>query len=184
MPRTNQMERTRSAIVEAARELADSGAEMTMPTIAAAARVSEATAYRYFPDLVSLLRAAVTVESQVNALKDATDSDDPVERVGIAAEILGRAVLRRQGAVRAVVAATIAKPATAGERPVQRFALIEHALQGREGVDQLVRDLAVVISAESVFTLTDLCGLTPDEAIASLVATARRITAAALPDPR
>ena len=48
---SNQMERTRSAIVAAARELADSGAEITMPAVAAEARVSEATAYRYFPDL-------------------------------------------------------------------------------------------------------------------------------------
>lgn len=77
----------------------------------------------------------------------------------------------------------------AADRPVRRFALIEHALApwvekhdlaGRPEVDQLVRDLAVTISAESLFTLLDLCGLTPDEAIASLAATARRLTAAAV----
>ncbi|MER7279064.1 TetR family transcriptional regulator [Dactylosporangium sp. NPDC000244] len=185
--RANQMERTRSAILAAARDLADSGAEITMSAVAAEARVSEATAYRYFPDLVSLLRAAVMVEDQVAALRSMTAGDDPVERIGQAAEVLGRAVLRRQGAVRAVVAASIAKPSTARERPAQRFALIEHALvpwidanglAGRADVEQLVRDLALVVSAESVFALTDLCGLAPDDAIASLVATARRVTAA------
>ncbi|WP_033342987.1 TetR/AcrR family transcriptional regulator [Catenuloplanes japonicus] len=188
--RTNQMERTRSAIITAARELTDAGTEITMPAIAAAARVSEATAYRYFPDLVSLLRAAVAVEDQVALLRAATDGDDdPVTRIGHAAEILGRSVIRRQGAVRAVVASAIAKPAIAKTRPAQRFALIEHALAPwiatsglarHPEIDQLVRDLALVISAESVFTLTDLCGLAPDDAIASLAATARRTTAAAV----
>ena len=185
--RTNQMERTRSAIVAAARELADSGAEMTMPAVAAAARVSEATAYRYFPDLVTLLRAAVMVEDQVAALRAVADGDDPVERIAQATEILARATLRRQGAVRVIVASTIAKPSTAKDRPAQRFALIEHALAPwieKRGPafhsDQLVRDLAVVVSAESLFTLIDLCGLSPDDAVASLVATARRTVQAAL----
>lgn len=187
--RANQMERTRTAILGAARELAESGAEITMPAVAARALVSEATAYRYFPDLVSLLRAAVTADDQVGALREATDSDDPVERIAHAARILARSVLRKQGAVRVVVAATLSRPGTAKDRPAQRFALIEHALApwiespGRAGddeIDQLVRDLALVISAESVFTLTDLCGLSPDEAVDSLVATARRITSAAV----
>lgn len=186
---SNQMERTRSAIIAAARDLAESGAEITMPVVAAQARVSEATAYRYFPDLVSLLRAAVMVEDLVAALRSVTRGDDPVERIGQAAEILGRAVLRRQGAIRVVVASTIARPSTARDRPAHRFGLIEHALApwidqcgpaGRADAEELVRGLAIVISAESVFTLTDLCGLTPDAAIASLVATARRMTAAAV----
>lgn len=186
---SNQMERTRSAIVAAARDLADSGAEITMPTVAAQARVSEATAYRYFPDLVSLLRVAVMTDDLVAALRSVTSGDDPVERIGQAAQILGQAVLRRQGAVRVLVTSTIAKPSTAKDRPAHRFGLIEYALAPwtasrgpgeREDVEQLVRDLAVVISAESLFTLTDLCGLAPDDAIASLVATARRMTAAAV----
>ena len=47
--RVHQKARTRSAIVAAAHELAETGGEVTMPAIAAAARVSEATAYRYSP---------------------------------------------------------------------------------------------------------------------------------------
>jgi hypothetical protein len=44
----------------------------------------------------------------------------------------------------------------------------------------LKRDLAVVISAEALFTLTDRCGLSPDEAITSVARLAATITAAAL----
>ncbi|MGW1626979.1 hypothetical protein ACWCQR_50160, partial [Streptomyces sp. NPDC002172] len=101
----------------------------------------------------------------------------------------GRAVLRRQGAVRVVVASTIAKPSTARDRPAHRFGLIEHALApwidrcgptGRADAEQLVRGLALVISAESLFALMDLCDLTPDDAVAGLVTTARQMTAAAV----
>ncbi|MFD5537078.1 TetR/AcrR family transcriptional regulator [Streptomyces sp. NPDC127079] len=186
---SSQMERTRSAIVAAARELADTGAEITMPQVAAEARVSEATAYRYFPDLLSLLRVAVMAEDLVAVLRAATRGDDPVERIGQAAEILGRAVLRRQGAVRVIVASTVVKPSTARARPAHRFGLIRHALApwadrcgsaGHADVEQLVRGLALVISAESLFALIDLCDLTPDDAIASMVTTARQMTAAAV----
>ena len=44
---------------------------------------------------------------------------------------------------------------------------------------QLKRDLAVVVSAEALFTLTDLHGLGPEEAIASIVHTATTLTRAA-----
>lgn len=37
-----------------------------------------------------------------------------------------------------------------------------------------------MVSAEALFTLTDLCGLPPKAAIASAVETARSLTAAAL----
>ena len=57
--RANQKLRTRNAIVQAAAELSRTGREVTMPEVARAAMVSEATAYRYFPDLASLLQEAI-----------------------------------------------------------------------------------------------------------------------------
>jgi len=45
--RVNQKARTRAAIVRAVQDLARDGAEITMPSVARAALVSEATAYRY-----------------------------------------------------------------------------------------------------------------------------------------
>ena len=44
---------------------------------------------------------------------------------------------------------------------------------------RLKRDLAVVVSAEAFFTLTDLCGLAPDEAVTSAARTAATLTRAA-----
>ena len=51
---------------------------------------------------------------------------------------------------------------------------------GPAGLAQLRRDLVAVVSAEALFVLTDLAGLAPDEAIASLVRSATTLTEAAV----
>lgn len=188
--RSNQKERTRAAIVVAARQAITAGGEVTMPDVASRALVSEATAYRYFPDLASLLREALggMWDSPEQAMAPVARSEDPVERIGFATEVLLREVLAYQGAVRAMIAAAITKPA-AVQRPGRRFGLIDLALRPLEDTmavrqparfAQLKRGLAVVVSAETLFTLTDLCGLTPELAIASAIETARSLTAAAI----
>jgi len=184
--RVNQKERTRRAIVAATRDLIRTGGEVTMPAVAKSALVSEATAYRYFPDLASLLREALAGvwPSPEVALAPVAGSGDPVERVACATEALFRHVLTYQGGVRAMIAATITRPDGAEMRPGHRFGLIDEALRPLAAdiavLDQLKRDLAVVISAEALFTLTDLCGLSPEDAIASAVHTARTLTQAAI----
>jgi AcrR family transcriptional regulator len=190
--RANQRLRTRRAIVQAAADLSRTGREVNMPEIAAAALVSEATAYRYFPDLVNLLQEAIAgqLPDPAEALVGVKDSTDPVERVAAAAEFLLRHVLARQGVVRAMIAGTITRPARSA-RPGLRFGLIEHALAPlteAEAIDptaleQLKRGLAVVVSAEALFNLTDLYGLDPEDAIAGVVATATALTRAAMSAP-
>src|SRR6201994_3303826 len=127
--RVNQKQRTRRAIVDAAKRLAASGGEVTMPLVAREALVSEATAYRYFPDLASLLGDADygTWPSPEDALAPVADSTDLVERVAFAAEFLFRGVMANQGAVRAMIAAAITKPG-AQDRPAHRLGLIDHAV--------------------------------------------------------
>jgi AcrR family transcriptional regulator len=189
--RANQKQRTRTAIVDAARELIRSGGEVTMPLVASAALVSEATAYRYFPDLVTLLREALdgVWPSPAEALGPVRGGDDPVERVAYAAEYLLRHVLRYQGAVRAMISASIVRPASAALRPGYRFGLLDEALapldatlgsRQPEALQQLKQRLAIVVSAEALFILTDLCGLPPEDAVSRAVHAARTITAAAL----
>jgi AcrR family transcriptional regulator len=188
--RSNQKERTRTAIVAAAREVITTGGEVTMPEVARRALVSEATAYRYFADLASLLREALAGmwDSAEEVMRPMAGSADPVERVGFAAEALLREVLAYQGAVRVAIAAAVIKP-SAGLRPGRRFRLIDEALhplnatmavREPERFEQLKRGLAVVVSAEALFTLTDLSGLEPGVAIASVAETARSLTAAAV----
>jgi AcrR family transcriptional regulator len=189
--RTNQKERTRTAIVQAARELMTSGAELGMSLVAARARVSEATAYRYFPDLASLLAEAFTGlwPTPAESLAPVAHVTDPAERIAHATEALLRDVHAYQGAVRAMIAASITHPDAGPKRPGRRFGLIDEALTPLAATlteadhatfEQLKRDLAIVVSAEAFFNLTDFCGLTPPAAIASVVHTARTLTAATL----
>ncbi len=191
--RVNQKARTRQAIVAAARELARAGSDVTMPEVSRLALVSEATAYRYFPDLVSLLGETLDGlwPSPAQALAPVADSPDPVERVVFACEFLLRGVLGFQGAVRAMISATITRPDLAAVRPGVRFGLIDHALApfeatltagDPEALPRLRQSLAVVVSAEALFVLTDLCRLSPDEAIASAARTAAALVAAVFRD--
>jgi AcrR family transcriptional regulator len=180
--------------VQAVHELARSAAEITMPSVAKAALVSEATAYRYFPDLVTLLLEADqgTWPDPAQALAPVADSADPAERIGFAARLLLDGVLANESAVRAMIAGSITRPEAAARRPGHRFGLIDAALvPAAERLDpaavaQLRRDLAVVVSAEALFTLTDLCELSRPDAVDSAVHAARSLTEAAfraLPDP-
>jgi AcrR family transcriptional regulator len=189
--RANQKMRTRVAIIEACREIMRSGAPVTMPEVARSALVSEATAYRYFPDLTSLLNAALESmwPSPAEALRPVAHSSDPVERVAFACEFLLRRVQAFQGGVRAMISATITRPELASARPGIRFGLIDEALAplgdtldaaGLARLAQLKADLAAVISSEALFSLTDLVGLSADDAIASLVRTATAVVEAAL----
>lgn len=188
--RANQKRRTHKAIVDACRELIRTGAEVTMPDVARLALVSEATAYRYFPDLVSLLTEALEGlwPGPSEALQPVAASCDPVERVAFACTALLTHVQSFQGAVRAMIAGTITRREADSRRPGHRFDLIDEALAplnatlgvtDPERLAQLKRDLAVVVSAEALFTLIDLGGLSPDDAIASAVRTATTVTEAA-----
>ena len=189
--RTNQKARTRIAIIDACRRLIRTGANVTMTEVAQVALVSEATAYRYFPDLVSLLNEALVGlwPSPSEAFQPIATSTDPTERIAFASEFFLRRILAYQGSVRAMIATTITRPELAAMRPGLRFVWIDFALAPaagrfvREGsalFARLKRDLAVVISPEALFTLIDLCGLSPDEAVMHSVRLATVITMAAL----
>jgi AcrR family transcriptional regulator len=189
--RANQKARTQRAIVEACVELIRQRQAVTMPEVAKAAMVSEATAYRYFPDLASLLAEALAEDwpTAAEALAPVESSNDPVERVAFATRFLLHGIAERQAVVRSMIAATIAQPGLSGRaRPGIRFGLIESALAPFvETVDsadskvlaQLRLDLAVVMSAEALFSLIDLCGLGIEDAVDSAEKTARTLTSAA-----
>ncbi len=107
--------------------------------------------------------------------------------LAVAPEFFLSRVLSYQGAVRAMISATITRPELAAHRPGIRFGLINQALDPIAGtvglpperLAQLKHDLAAVISAEALFSLTDLCHLTPNDAVGSLIRTATTITATA-----
>lgn len=81
-PRANQKERTRAALVAAATELLRSGRPPTVAEAAEAAKVSRATAYRYFPTQEALLvevseltPAVAPVEATLAAMPAEADAE-------------------------------------------------------------------------------------------------------------
>src|ERR1700691_2846900 len=117
--RTNQKVRTERAIVEACVELIRQRQPVTMPEVAKAAMVSEATAYRYFPDLASLLAKALAEDRRTptEAQSPVAASNDPVERVAFATRFLLQGLAERQDSFRSMIPASIAQPDLVRARP-------------------------------------------------------------------
>ena len=78
--RSGQKQRTRDALVAAAREVVANGRTPTVEDAAAAASISRTTAYRYFPNQRALLVAAHP-ETQAASLLPRGSSDDPADRL-------------------------------------------------------------------------------------------------------
>jgi len=161
-----------------------------MSRIASFETIGEATAYRYFPDLVSLLGEAT---------RDAWP--DPAVALGPVAHLPTRPSASTARPRRSCATSWPERGAlddrrhhdrphlVADHRPGCRFALIDAALAplshadppvDADTLDQLKRDLAVIVGAEALFMLTDPCGLSPEEAIASAARTAAAVTQATL----
>src|SRR5712692_508003 len=90
--RTNQKNRTRSALVAAARQLVAQGVTPTVEEAAAAASISRTTAYRYFPSQAALVVAAHP-ETEARSLLPAGAPQDPGERLAAVVDAFTRLII-------------------------------------------------------------------------------------------
>ncbi len=184
----NQKHRTRRAIVEAAAELVRENRTPTVAEAAERALVSRATAYRYFPSQQSLL-----TEVQADATQPSIDTlladigDDIETRVATITRELARMVLADEALFRNQIRASQdAWFARQGDTSVpvregRRLAWIDKALEPAKGVlgrrerARLRTALAVVVGVDSVISLRDICGLSPEATVDALVWTATSV---------
>src|SRR2546421_9946785 len=89
--RTRQKERTRGALIAAARDLVAQGATPPGEDAAAAASISRTTAYRYFPNQPALLVAAHP-ETESPSLLAEDAPEDPAARLHAASEEITRPI--------------------------------------------------------------------------------------------
>ena len=175
--RTRQRARTRRLILDAAVRLMHEGTIPTVEQAAAAADVSPATGYRYFPTQGALLRDAVEAAFPTGLAEelegDALARVDQVIDRGfpelIRHEVFDRAVLRlaldqwlRRRAGRDLREPPVERP---GRKPLVR-AILE-PLRGRASARELRRlelALAMIMGIESYVALSDIYGVKPREA--------------------
>ncbi|TYB49340.1 TetR family transcriptional regulator [Actinomadura chibensis] len=186
--RREQKSRTREALVASTRALMARGLTPTVEEAAAAARVSRTTAYRYFPNQRALLLGAHPETRQASLLPDDAPID-PRARLDLAMRAFTDLTVEWEPQLRASLRLSLEPGA---EQPPLRqgraVAWIEDALaplrESRPDVD--VHRLAVAIRSatgiEALIWLTDIAGLSREEATALMRRSAHALLQAALTD--
>lgn len=186
--RTHQKARTRAAMVAAAREFLAEGVTPTVEQAAQRAGVSRTTAYRYFANQRALLIASYP-ELAVASLLDSDAPADPVERLDIVTEKIARQVLEHEPELRAMLRLSLEPDVTAERLPLRQgraVGWIEDALSplGRHVPAPDVRRLALAIRAtigiEPLVWLTDVGGLSREQACDVMRSSARAVLQAKL----
>jgi AcrR family transcriptional regulator len=172
--RTRQKQRTRGALVAAARELVAEGQTPTVDDAAARASVSRTTAYRYFPNQRTLLVAAHP-EIDTRSLLPETASNDVAGRLDAVIGAFLNLIVDTEAQQRTMLRLSLdPDPSHRGELPLRKgraIGWIGEALSPLRGqmVERDLRRLILAIRSaagiESLVWLTDIAGLSRKEAV-------------------
>lgn len=187
--RANQKARTRDALIAATRGLLSEGRIPTMEDAATAASISRTTAYRYFPNVRSLLVSAYPHAEKDSLLGD-EPPQDPADRLRLVAENHTRRILDYEPEMRAVLRLSLGdEPADRSVLPMhrgQRIGWIVDALAPLKGEmdEKTLRELSLGIGStlgiEAFVWLTDIAGLSREDAAATMCLNASRLLRAAI----
>jgi AcrR family transcriptional regulator len=187
--RSRQKLRTRDALVAAARELVSDGAAPTVELVAERAGISRTTAYRYFPNR-RLLLAAAHPEVAAGSLLPPDASDDVRERLDAVVGAFTTLIRDTEQQQRAMLRLSL-EPSTEDREPLplrqgRAIGWFREALEplgDRLDEAQLHRLVLAIRSAtgiEALVWLTDVGGLSRDEAQELMCGSARALLEAAL----
>jgi AcrR family transcriptional regulator len=186
--RTAQKQRTRDALLAAARQLISDGETPTVEATADSASISRTTAYRYFPNRRALLAAAFP-ETEMISLMPPNAPVDPVERVALAVSTYLKQLLAAETQQRTMLRLSLEENAPARELPLRQgraIAWFTDALEparpllGDDGLRKLVLSIRTAVGPEALIWLVDVAGLSRREAVAQMKWTAETLCAAAL----
>ena len=197
-PRANQKARTRAAIIAAAQELQRQGTEPTVEQAAEQARVSRATAYRYFPTKEALLvelSDMVPDAAHVDALLANPAADDIEARLLLLIDTFDGIVLAEEEHFRTFTRVAmdtwLRSHRNGDDAPVvregRRMRWLETVLAPLDELPPerkrlLQAALALTLGAEAIITMKDVCRLDNDETLAVLRWAATALLHAALQD--
>ncbi|MFG1461996.1 TetR family transcriptional regulator [Xanthobacter sp. DSM 24535] len=187
--RVAQKQRTRAALLAAARRLLAEGRSPTVGEAADAAAISRATAYRYFStpealaqeallDAIAAEMEGVMLDPSLTALPAARQAEEVV------ASVLAM-VLRHEALFRSYLA--LAAPGEGASRGGRRVRWLSDALAGIAAAmpalafARLVNALSLLAGIETVVVLKDVCGLDDAQITDTARWMARLLVAGSLP---
>lgn len=187
--RARQKARTRKALVSAARQLLAEGVTPTVEQAADRAEISRTTAYRYFPNQRGLLLATYP-EMEAASLLGPAPPSDPLARLDIAVRELTNQIVEHEPELRAQLRLSL-EPQPPGEEalPFRRGRAIrwlDDALAPLRGqmrepeLRRLVLAIRATIGIEALVWLTDVAGLSREEAVGIMRSSAHTLARAAI----
>jgi len=186
--RTNQKRRTYAALVAAARDLVAAGKAPSVGEAAAAASVSRATAYRYFPNQGELL-AAAHPETGTESMLWSDPPQDPAARLDIVVGAFSAMIAETEAQQRTMLRLSLEPEVDRSRLPLRQGRAIGWLTEALEplrdqltddGLHQLVLAIRSAIGIEALVWLTDIGGLSRSDATALMRRSARALLQAAL----
>jgi AcrR family transcriptional regulator len=187
--RVHQKARTRDALIRAARELLAEGTAPTVEDVAAAASISRATAYRYFPNQRALLVATYPEIADASLLGDAPPAD-AAARLEIVTGAIARQAVEHEPELRAMLRLSLEPDApTRRDRPFRvgrRIGWVADALTPLEGtlserdLQRVTLAIASAVGIDALVWLTDIARLSRPQAVDVMRWSARALLQTAL----
>lgn len=188
--RTAQKQRTRDALVNAARQLIADGAAPSVDAAAAASGVARATAYRYFPTQLALLGAAHPETTARSLLPDDAPAGDVAQRLDLVVAAFTRLIADTDAQQRAMLRLSLeggtGDPPELPLRQGRAITWIAEALEPLRGelsdaqLKRLVLAIRSAIGIEARVWLIDVAGLSPQEALHTMRWSARAMLQSAV----
>jgi AcrR family transcriptional regulator len=189
--RVNQKNRTRQALIAAALELRDAGRNPTLGEIAEHAKVSRATAYRYFPSVEALVSETATDRGMKPLAEIWQRGQDPANGAGRAARELNELLLRDEIGLHVMERSFMtvwleSARHDASLRPGRRMSYIEPIVDSLRNVlppaarKRLRQSLAMVMGTEALIALRDIGRASAEEALEASAWSARALVRQAL----
>jgi glutathione S-transferase len=187
--RVDQKRRTRDALVAAARNLVSNGETPTVEAAAEAASISRTTAYRYFANQRELLVAAHPETGTTSLLPDDAP-DDVAARLDLVIDAFTRSTVENEAQQRTMLRLSLeADPAERSKLPLRQgrgIRWIGEALEplrermSEAEVNRLTLAIRSAAGIEALVWLTDVAGLSRDDAREVMRWSARGLLHAAL----
>jgi len=191
--RVQQKRRTRATLIEAALELLAGGHPPTVEQAAEHAGISRATAYRYFPNQLTLLVAA-SPELEADSLLGPEPPSDPADRLDAVVGAILRLTLEAEPQLRGMLRLSLEEgQPDAGDlrlRKGRRIIWVEDALAPLRGrlpaaeLSRLVHAIAAAVGIDSLVWMTDVAHLSREDAAEIMRWSARALLRSALAGDR